>query len=435
MKLNICLILALFVSLKSLREYSNFHTIKLKDAESTIDNIELIEEPIYGVSYKEGSVYISDGGTFIISGELNGKLNIATDDKVVKLVLNGVNIQSETNSIAFEDGYELIDIVIDDDPYVIKKYDFNNAGAQIIIGDDSVNYLNGTEDGKQNGVLFSNITLHITGEEKGNGILYITSGKEGIEVYKHLCVSGGFINIASLDDGINSRTDRDSVLYIKGGKILTNAGIGDAGDGIDGNGYIVIDDGEIFCAAKPKSSSGLDSNDGTFINGGIVFAVGTSMDMAKKESNQSTMNLIFEESVNETSCISIKQKGNDTEIIRYNATEEEFINGTARRNFSAAIVSHPSFKADNIYHIYMNGELLGYTSNDKPGPGPRPGPGPVLPPGSHQLKDSEDKEVKIDFVLGPGATFYSGIQKYNIELYLKMSKSLFILFALMILNI
>ena len=433
MKLNICLILALFVSLKSLREYSNFHTIKLKDAESTIDNIELIEEPIYGVSYKEGSVYISDGGTFIISGELNGKLNIATDDKVVKLVLNGVNIQSETNSIAFEDGYELIDIVIDDDPYVIKKYDFNNAGAQIIIGDDSVNYLNGTEDGKQNGVLFSNITLHITGEEKGNGILYITSGKEGIEVYKHLCVSGGFINIASLDDGINSRTDRDSVLYIKGGKILTNAGIGDAGDGIDGNGYIVIDDGEIFCAAKPKSSSGLDSNDGTFINGGIVFAVGTSMDMAKKESNQSTMNLIFEESVNETSCISIKQKGNDTEIIRYNATEEEFINGTARRNYIAAIVSHPSFKADNIYHVYMDGELLGYTSNDKPGPGPRPGP--VPPPGSNQLKDSEDKEVNIDFVLGPGATFYSGIQKYNIELYLKMSKSLFILFALMILNI
>ena len=445
MKLNICLILALLVSLKALTEYSNYHTIKLNNADSTIDNIELIEEPIYGVSYKKGAVYFYEEGTFIISGELNGKLNVATGDKVVKLVLNGVKINSEVNAIVFEDGYELIDTVIDKDPYVIRQYDFNNAGAQIILADDSVNYLSGTEDGKKNGAVFSNITLHITGEKKGNGKLYVNSGKEGIEVYKHLCISGGYVNIAADDDGINSKTNKDSVIYIKGGKVLVNSGLGAEGDGIDGNGYVVVDGGQVISAAQPMADSGLDSNFGTFVNGGIVYAVGTSMDLAEEDSEQPTMNLIFEEGVDATSCISIREKDSNTEIIRYNATDEEFINGTSRRNYLAAIVSHPLFKAGNVYHVYLDGVLCGYKSNEKIGPGPGPGPGPDPgpgpgpgpdppgpPPGSNKLKESEDKEVKIDFKLGSGATIYSGIQKYNMELYLKISKSLFILLALML---
>ena len=50
-----------------------------------------------------------------------------------------------------------------------------------------------------------NSSVDITGEEKGNGILYINSKYEGIEVYKHLCISGGIINMVSLDDGINTK--------------------------------------------------------------------------------------------------------------------------------------------------------------------------------------------------------------------------------------
>ena len=164
MKLNLCLILALLVSINALKEYPDAHILLLNDDESSIDGIELIEEPIFGASYKNGVVRIIEGGTYIISGELNGKLHITTGDKVVKLVLNGVTINSSINAIVFEDGFELIDVVIDKDPYVIRTFDFNKAGAQIIIADDSINKLYGTEDGKKNGALFSNITLHITGE-------------------------------------------------------------------------------------------------------------------------------------------------------------------------------------------------------------------------------------------------------------------------------
>ena len=376
MKLASCLILALLlISINSIKEYSDAHKLILKNEQSTIDGIEIIEEPIFGVSYKDGVVRIIEEGTYIVSGELNGKLHITTGDKVVKIVLNGVNINSSINAIVFEDGYELINTIIDKDPYVIRNFNFNEAGAQIIIADDSINKLSGTEDGKKNGVIFSNITLHITGEEKGNGRLFVRSHKEGIEIYKHICISGGYINVAANDDGINSKTDKDSVIYIKGGKVLVNSGLGEEGDGIDGNGYVIIDGGEVISAAQPRADSGLDSNSGTYINGGIVYAVGTSMDMAEKESEQSTMNLIWEESVDANSCISI-QDINGTEIIKYNATDEEFIDGTLRRNYIAAIVSHPSFKPGNIYYIYMDGEQLGYVSNEKVGPWPGPGPGP-----------------------------------------------------------
>ena len=324
MKLILCLILVYLVSINSLKEYSDAHILILKDEESSIDGIVLSQEPIFGVSYKKGVVYIIEEGTYIVSGELNGKLNIATGDKVVKIILNGVNINSSINAIVFEDGYELINTVIDKDPYIIRNFYFNNSGAQIIIADDSINKLYGTEDGKKNGAIFSNITFHITGEEKGNGKLYITSHKEGIEVYKHICISGGYINVAADDDGINSKTNRDSIIYIKGGKILVNSGLGDEGDGIDGNGYVIIDGGEVISASKPIADSGLDSNSGTFINGGTVYAVGTSMDMAEEESEQSTMNLIWEKEVDANSSISIKDL-NNTEIIKYNANEEDFI--------------------------------------------------------------------------------------------------------------
>ena len=444
MKLITCLFLALLVSinpinLSLLKDNPDFHILKLKDEESSIDGIELIEEPIFGASYKDGVVNIIEEGTYIVSGELNGKLHIETGDKVVKIILNGVNINSPINALVFADGYELIDTVIDKDPYIIRNYDFNNAGAQIIIADDSINKLYGTEDGKRNGAIFSNITLHITGEEKGNGKLYVNSHKEGIEVYKHICISGGYVNVAADDDGINTKTDKDSIVYIKGGKVFVNSGLGEEGDGIDGNGYVIIDGGQVFSAAQPGADSGLDSNSGTFINGGTVYAVGTSMDMAEKDSEQPTMNLIWEEGVEANSSVSIKDI-NGTEIIKYNATDEEFINDTLRRNYFAAIVSHPSFKSGNVYHIYMNGELLGYTSNEKvgPGPGPEPGPDPPGPPPNlNKLKEEKDNKIKCDFILGQGAIYYSGIQKYdpskNSSFNLKIHEFLLLLVSLIFL--
>ena len=184
----------LIVSINSIKEYPDAHYIYLDNDKSNIDGVQLISQiPIFGVTYKKGVVSIVEDGTYIVSGELNGKLKVATENGFAKVILNGVNINSTINALAVESGYELINTTIVDDPYIFKTIDFSKAGAQIILADNSVNYLSGDEDGKQNGALFSAITLHITGEELGNGKLYINSKKEGIEVNKHLCISGGYI--------------------------------------------------------------------------------------------------------------------------------------------------------------------------------------------------------------------------------------------------
>ena len=183
------------------------------------------------------------------------------------------------------------------------------------------------------------------------------------------------------------------------------------------------------------------------------------MDMAEKESQQSTMNLIFNSSVLANNTITIKDSSGN-EIISYNADTAEFIEDTFRKTYSAAIVSDPSFKPGNVYHIYLDGEQLGYTSNEKggfgpipgpppgpgptPGPPPGPGPAPGPPPGNinnNILRKLEDKNVKADFVLGEGAMFYSGIQKYvenndndnnNNEYYLKFYYLLIYIFLFMV---
>ena len=418
----------IFLTVNSKKEYTDAHYINLSDEKCTIDGVELISQfPIFGATFKKGIVNIVEKGTYIVSGEFKGKLNIATGttkDDIAKVVLNGVKINSTINALSIESGYELINITIDEDARILKNYDFNQAGAQIIIADDSINYLSGDEDGKQNGAFYSAITVHITGEEKGNGKLFINSKMEGIEVYKHICISGGIVNVASVDDGINTKTDKDSVIYIKGGKVLVNAGLGSEGDGIDGNGFILVDGGEIISAAHPNSDSGLDSNFGILIDGGRVYAVGCSMDMAEKESQQSTMNLIFNSSVLANNTITIKDTSGK-EIISYNADTADFIEGTFRKTYTAAIVSDPSFKPGNVYHIYLDGVQLGYTSNEKggfgpmpgppPGPAPGRGPAPGPPPGhknNNILRKLEDNKMKVDFILGEGAMYYSGIQKY-----------------------
>ena len=441
MKSLIFLLHLSFILINSIKEYSEAHLIQLQDKQNTIDGIELISQmPIFGVKYKDNIVSIVEKGTYIISGELKGKLSIETKEGITTIILNNVNITSEINAISVESGYELINTVIDKDPRILKDIDFNKAGVQLIIADDSINYLNGDEDGKKNGAIYSAITMHITGEEKSNGKLFINSKMEGIEVYKHVCISGGIINIAAVDDGINTKTDKDSVIYIKGGKVLVNAGLGLEGDGIDGNGYILIDGGEIISSAHPNSDSGLDSNFGILIDGGKVYAVGCSMDMAEKESLQPTMNLIFNSSVLPNNTVTIKDdKGK--ELISYKPDSAEFIEGTTRKTYSAAIVSHPEFKTGNIYHVYMDDIQLGFTSNEKGGRfGPMPGPPgpPPGPPGSMKLRKLDEKnKLKADFIMGEGATYYSGIQKYtpdsNNENYIgwnKLFKKVYFLISL-----
>ena len=71
------------------------------------------------------------------------------------------------------------------------------------------------------------------------------------------------------------------------------------------------------------------------------------------------------------------------------------------------MVSHSSFKANSIYHLYLDGTQLGYTGNDSgssSGPGGKGGN-----PGSSS--SSSSSTITTDFTLGSSATYFSGVQK------------------------
>ena len=213
-------------------------------------------------------------------------------------------------------------------------------------------------------------------------------------------MSGGVLNVAAQDDGINAKTDNVAVVFVKGGKVLVNSGLGQEGDGIDSNGYIFVEGGEIISSAKPNADSGLDSNKGIYLDGGRVYATGSSMDMAEEGSGQPTMNLIFNTQISASQTVVIKDSSGN-EVISYCANKADFISGTARKAYKAAIVSDPSFKAKSVYHLYVDGVQYGYTNNDKPKPGPW----------SDKNSSNVGATVYADFTLGSGATYYNGIQK------------------------
>ena len=50
-------------------------------------------------------------------------------------------------------------------------------------------------------------------------------------------------------------------------------GIRQKGDGVDSNGYILVEGEEIISAAHIREYSGLNGTQGVFINGGSIFAM------------------------------------------------------------------------------------------------------------------------------------------------------------------
>ena len=383
----ICLILIFSINTIETKGYK----LLLNDEKSTLDGTALNSTEINGVIYDDGIIIITLEGTYILSGILNGQIKVNSTGTVI-LVLNGVTIKNPySNAILFEKAYEL-----DPSKQINTKperpLDITKAGAQIIIADGTENIIDGAGEGEKDGAIHSEVSILITGETKGDGILNVISSSEGIESKKNFFFSGGILKIASQEDGINTSKHLSCIVIIRGGKLLINAGLVNNGDGIDSNGYILVEGGEIISAGHIREDSGLDASQGLVINGGSVFSVGSSMDIASSLSHQPTMNLVFKDYVSSSSIVTVKDSDGN-EIIRFSADSADFISGTDRRIYIASVVSHPSFKANGVYHLFINGTQLGYTGNEPKG----------------GLSDSG--EIISDFILGSSVTYFSGIQK------------------------
>lgn len=251
-------------------------------------------------------LHIKKAGIYLLEGSFKGQINVDLDDEEaftnedakVTLVLNGVNIEcTAAPAIIFNNLFEC-DNTWEEENYVASNtVDTTNAGANVIIADDSSNTVIGEnifrilktkykdEESKDeikaqkkaykvDSPFYSCVSMNINSEEKGNGNLTIKSSFEGLDTELHLTINGGNVTIESQDDGINVNEDNVSVLTINGGTLNLFAGQSDEGDGIDSNGFVTLNGGKTNIYGIEPPDNYIDSEDGILCNGGEVYLDG-----------------------------------------------------------------------------------------------------------------------------------------------------------------
>jgi len=316
-------------------------------------------------------VNITESGIYRLSGQLShGQIRVdlgedADEDKdaVVTLVLDGLDINCDVApAVLFMNVYECDGDSNKDS--ATSSVNTADAGANVIISDGSVNNVEGAyvakifKDNdkekklwKQDAAFYSYMSMNISGEARESGILNITADNEGLGTEMHLTINSGNINIFSDNDGINTNQDDVSVTTINGGNVHIVAGLGAEGDGVDSNGWLVINGGTVVSAAKPVSDSGLDSSLGSYINDGTVIALGSTMDWAESDSKQVTMNLQFAEYKEKGSTIIVTKE--DGSVVFAYDTSKDTISAENTREFMGAVISCPEFTLGESYNVYI----------------------------------------------------------------------------------
>ncbi len=342
-------------------------------------------------AYENPVLHITRPGTYRLSGIWKGQVWVdlgedAFDDPSAKvtLLLNGVDIScTVAPGLVFYNVYECDNAWEDRDTHSYQV-GTQNAGANVVLCDGTVNAVSGTnvfrilktkykdEDSKDaypaqkkawkiDGAFYSYMSMNITGEAAGTGVLNIESGNEGLNSELHLTMDGGNVNIFSQDDGINVNEDGVSTLTVNGGSLHICAGLGAEGDGIDSNGYLVINGGTVISAANPASDSGLDSDCGSFVHGGTVVALGAAMDWAENDENadssQPVLNMQFSAAQNADEAIVVVD-ADGRAVFAYDGDKDE-VAGVNARSYQGAIISAPGLEIGKTYAIYIGGDVQG----------------------------------------------------------------------------
>ena len=286
-------------------------------------------------------VHITKPGTYAVSGKLSaGQIAIdlgedAEEDPeaVVTLILNGVDINCDVApAVIFYNVYEPCEA---DTETATNTVDTTAAGANVLIADGTVNNVTGSyvariyksvelnEAGtevvdskklhKYDAAFYSKMSMNVNGDEEGTGVLNIVAKNEGLDSELHLTINGGNINITSGNDGINTNEDEVSVTTVNGGTltIRVNGQTGE-GDGIDSNGWLVINSGTVIAeACSASGDAGIDSDMGIHINGGTVLATGNMLDRIS-ESKQNFAVFNFASSQTGGNTITLKNEAGET---------------------------------------------------------------------------------------------------------------------------
>lgn len=312
-----------------------------------------------------GSVDIKTAATFVsYSAESMATYNLSEDDfryiksgdtykKIDDVASKGARyamIQSAKGIKCGEIKYE-----IDGTEYAVTKNSnyfivIDGARVKINSSDDAIHTNSGN-------VLIKGGTLDLTTLDDGihadelvkidGGEITVNGAYEGIEG-AYVEIGGGTIYITASDDGINAASDDESVnehIIISGGTITVDA----SGDGLDSNGTIYVTGGTLIVYGPTTGAdTGLDADGGILIDGGNVF-VATTKEMIEIPASNSKSNVLVY-------GVNTVQAG--SEIILTNADGGEMVRITLKKQAQAIILSTPELATNGTYSLYADENLL-----------------------------------------------------------------------------
>lgn len=312
--------------------------------------------PLYNAATAESSataVVITQPGTYCLSGTLSdGQIAVdlgaeAADDPaaVVTLILDGVDVTcSAAPALVISSAYECADTQA---KITAAQVDTSAAGARLVLADGSENALTSTSAGVE-GTLTSAVSLNLSGQEAGDGLLSITSSSAGISGAVHLTLDSGRLMVQSQGAALQVREEALSVITINEGKYFLNGGLSGTGDGAASQGYLVINGGEVVALA---AGQGLSATSGIQIQGGSILALGSAVNPVDTGSTQTVLEWTFPQQQDSGAALTIE-----------NGSGETLLSYTTQRPCSALLYSAPELTDSASCTVTVNGSALGSAS-------------------------------------------------------------------------
>lgn len=318
-------------------------TVDLSDSGITVDGAAvdsdtespvLVDQPLYDAAGESTAtaVVITQPGTYRLSGTLTDgqvAVDLGTDaasdpEAVVTLILDGVDITcSSAPALVVENVYECADLTAE---ITSPEVDTTTAGISLVLADGSENTLTSTSADAV-ATLSTAMSLNVSGQEEGDGLLTVTSASAGIQGAAHLTLDSGRMVVQSQSTGLQANEEALSVITVNGGKLFVNAGQDGASSAVASQGYVVVNDGELVALSADE---GLSASSGVQINGGSVLAMGSAVTPVDEGSAQAVLDWIFTEPQSAGALLTI-QDGDGEELLSY----------TLERDCTAFLFSSP----------------------------------------------------------------------------------------------
>lgn len=177
-----------------------------------------------------------------------------------------------------------------------------------------------------------------------DGQFNISNSYEGIEGTA-ITINGGSFTMTSSDDAFNVN-DTGGTLTFNGGSMIISA----AGDGLDSNGTIVMNGGEIYLSGPIDAANSALDYEGSFeMNGGTLVASGSS-GMAQSPSGGEQPSILM-------TYGSTQSAG--TAIILKNSSGTEVINYAPTKDYTSVALSSLGLTIGETYTLYAGDTELG----------------------------------------------------------------------------